>query len=220
MGEVAHTGRTIVFVTHQMNQIRRLCEKVIWMEGGTIRQVGSTAEVVGAYEAAVSSGIASGEEGRGQKARFVSWEIVEPQSESPHMLNSLDPVTIRFNIKVNEPVRRGHHGIVLFNMDRQIMWGWANDNIYLEPGIHSFYYRFPMLPLRPGPYSWYLSLWEDGSLLDSWEGLPVLNIATQTYQHAKDEWGGILNIPCEFGVQNLGVAVAAGPSERALPESA
>src|ERR1700688_1547329 len=36
MGEVAHAGRTIVFVTHQMNQIRRLCEKAIWIDGGTI----------------------------------------------------------------------------------------------------------------------------------------------------------------------------------------
>ena len=47
MGEVAHAGRTIVFVTHQMNQIRRLCEKVIWMDGGTIKQAGPTAESSG-----------------------------------------------------------------------------------------------------------------------------------------------------------------------------
>src|SRR5207245_2083990 len=59
MGEVAHAGRTIVFVSHQMNQIRRLCEKVIWMDGGTIRQTGQTAEVVGAYESAILSGEAS-----------------------------------------------------------------------------------------------------------------------------------------------------------------
>src|SRR5467141_3283081 len=38
MGEVAHAGRTIVFVSHQMNQIRRLCHTVIWMDGSTIRQ--------------------------------------------------------------------------------------------------------------------------------------------------------------------------------------
>src|SRR5712692_8527055 len=66
MGEVAHAGRTIVFVTHQMNQIRRLCEKVIWIDGGTIRQTGPTAEIVGAYEAAMTSGSASGNEERGE----------------------------------------------------------------------------------------------------------------------------------------------------------
>src|SRR6266571_2574820 len=89
MGEVAHAGRTIVFVTHQMNQIRRLCEKVIWMDGGTIRQVGPTSEVVGAYEAAMTSGTASGDADRGEKARFLHWEVLEPSSESPHMLKSL-----------------------------------------------------------------------------------------------------------------------------------
>ncbi len=39
MGEVASGGRTIVFVSHQLNQIRRLCEKVIWLDQGKIFQV-------------------------------------------------------------------------------------------------------------------------------------------------------------------------------------
>src|SRR4029077_5213909 len=50
MGEVASGGRTIVFVSHQLNQIRRLCEKVIWLDQGKIFQVGPTPEVTGAYE--------------------------------------------------------------------------------------------------------------------------------------------------------------------------
>jgi lipopolysaccharide transport system ATP-binding protein len=200
MGEVARAGRTIVFVTHQMNQIRRLCEKVIWMDGGTIRQVGPTAEVVGAYEAAVNTGTASSDANRGQKARFLSWEILEPRGESPHMVTLLDPITLHFNLEINKEVRHGHHGVALFTMDRQLIWAWAKDDVCLEPGLHSFAYDFPMLPLRPGPYSWQVSLWEDGELLDLWDCLPELNIATQVLQHSKDEWNGILNIPCEFTI--------------------
>src|ERR1700731_2226181 len=52
MGDVARGGRTIVFVSHQMNQIRRMCERVLWIDCGSIRQAGPTAEVIGAYEAA------------------------------------------------------------------------------------------------------------------------------------------------------------------------
>src|ERR1700690_2421116 len=37
MGEVAKTGRTILFVSHQMNQIRRLCERVLWVDAGKVR---------------------------------------------------------------------------------------------------------------------------------------------------------------------------------------
>src|SRR4029077_1717570 len=69
MGEVAHAGRTIVFVSHQMNQIRRLCEKVIWMDDGMIRETGQPAEVVGAYEAAMTRGTASTGADRGEQVR-------------------------------------------------------------------------------------------------------------------------------------------------------
>jgi ABC-type polysaccharide/polyol phosphate transport system ATPase subunit len=202
MGEVAHAGRTIVFVTHQMNQIRRLCEKVIWIDGGTIRQAGPTAEIVGAYEAAMTSGTASGDADRGEKVRFLHWEILEPRSESLHMLTSLGPVTVRFVVQVTQPIRRGHHGIALFNMDRQLMWAWAKDDVRLEPGIHSFTYTFPMLPLRPGAYAWQVSLLEDKELLELWDCLPEMNIATQVFQHPRDEWNGVLNVPCDFAIRD------------------
>jgi ABC-type polysaccharide/polyol phosphate transport system ATPase subunit len=200
MGEVAHAGRTIIFVSHQMNQIRRLCEKVIWMEGGMIKRVGPTSEVVGAYEAAVTSGTASSDAGRGEKVRFLSWEVLEPRSDSPHMLTSLGPVKIRFVVQVNQVLRRGHHGVALFDMDRHLMWGWAKDDVRLDPGIHSFTFTFPMLPLRPGAYAWQVSLWEDKELLELWDCLPEMNIATQVLQHPRDEWNGILNVPCDFAI--------------------
>lgn len=202
MGEVAHAGRTIVFVTHQMNQIRRLCEKVIWMDGGTIRQIGPTAEVVGAYEAAVSSGAASGDEGRGQTTRFLNWELLESRNDSPHLLTVLGPVTVRFTFRVGKGLRRGIHGIGLYNMERQLIWGWAKYELEIEPGTHSFSYTFPMLPLRPGAYTWTVSLFEDNELLDSWDCLPELNIATEHYQHPKDEWSGLLNVPSEFSIHH------------------
>jgi ABC-type polysaccharide/polyol phosphate transport system ATPase subunit len=202
MGEVAQAGRTIVLVSHQMNQIRRLCEKVIWMDGGTIKQSGTTAEVAGAYEIAMTSGAASNEADRGQKARFLSWEILEPCTESPHMLTSPGSVSVHFVLEINQVVRRGHHGVALFSMDRQLIWAWAKDDICLKPGLHSITYVFPMLPLRPGVYAWQVSLWEDGECLDLWDCLPELNIATPVFQHPRDEWNGILNVPCEFSIDN------------------
>src|SRR5260370_23312451 len=51
MGDVARAGRTVVLVSHQLNQIRRLCHRGIWIGAGTIREAGLTSEIVGAYEA-------------------------------------------------------------------------------------------------------------------------------------------------------------------------
>lgn len=55
MGSVSKEGRTILFVTHQMNHIRRLCGRCLWLDKGQIKKSGSTSEVINAYEETMSS---------------------------------------------------------------------------------------------------------------------------------------------------------------------
>src|SRR5262245_36083161 len=90
MKEVSEGGRTVVFVTHQMNQIRRLCEKVMWMDRGKVRELGPTSQVVASYEAAITSREENRERAASShnvRARFVRWEIAEPRGEAFNMLN-------------------------------------------------------------------------------------------------------------------------------------
>jgi lipopolysaccharide transport system ATP-binding protein len=49
MGEVAKTGRTIVFVSHNMTAMRRLASRAIWLEGGQITDEGPAAKIVDHY---------------------------------------------------------------------------------------------------------------------------------------------------------------------------
>lgn len=49
MAELMSGGTTVLFVSHDLNQIRELCNRVIWLDGGTIRMQGSTDEVCNAY---------------------------------------------------------------------------------------------------------------------------------------------------------------------------
>jgi homopolymeric O-antigen transport system ATP-binding protein len=203
MSDVARGGRTILFVSHHMNQIRRLCQRVMWIDNGKVREVGPTAEVSCAYETAIARGSAQTPRADGvrPKAQFQSWEIVEPRASHPHQLNSLGPVTIKITVQINKAVKAGHHGVSLFSMDNQLMWGWAADDLLLMPGLHELYYTFPTLPLRPGPYSWHVTLWEEGCRLDEWLCLPEMIIGTAVHQHARDEWNGVLNLPCKFVVK-------------------
>src|SRR4029077_16481300 len=60
MGDVARAGRTVVLVSHQLNQIRRLSQRVVWIDDGSIRQDGPTHEVVSAYESAMARGDRNG----------------------------------------------------------------------------------------------------------------------------------------------------------------
>ena len=215
MGEVASGGRTIIFVSHQLNQIRRLCEKVIWLDRGAIFRIGPTPEVTASFETSMTR---RPEESDGDSDKpkvdngFVSWEIVEPRVENPSILTTTGNVRLKFILRLSKPVSDGIHGIALYNQERQLMWGWAKYHFELNEGIHEFHYSFPGLPLKPGVYSWQVSLYDGGAIVDVWDCFPEMIIATEIHQHLRDEWNGILNVPCAFGIQS---SVDAG-----VPESA
>ena len=55
MLELMHRGTAVLLVSHDLGQIRRLCDRVLWLEGGRVRRLGDTQEVCDAY-VKVSSG--------------------------------------------------------------------------------------------------------------------------------------------------------------------
>jgi hypothetical protein len=202
MGDVAREGRTIVLVSHQLNQIRRLCHRVVWIDAGAARMDGNAHDVLAAYESAVFAGERSQglQRAAGASAQFLRWEIAEPRAAQPHVLSSLGVVAVNFAVELAEPVTNGDHGIALYNAQRQLMWASAARNLSLEPGIHVFSHSFPSLPLRPGAYQWQVSLWDEGDMLDMWDCIPEMTIATEVHQHYMDEWNGILNLPSKFSL--------------------
>ena len=52
MGKASHEGRTVLFVSHNMNAVRTLCEAAILLDGGKIVRTGRTLDVTKEYEAA------------------------------------------------------------------------------------------------------------------------------------------------------------------------
>lgn len=51
MMELMHGGTTVLFVSHDLDQIRKMCHRVVWLEHGQVRMFGETKEVCDAYEA-------------------------------------------------------------------------------------------------------------------------------------------------------------------------
>ena len=49
MMELMSGGTTVLFVSHDMNQIREMCNRVVWLESGTLRLEGPTKEVCDLY---------------------------------------------------------------------------------------------------------------------------------------------------------------------------
>ena len=49
MDEIAEEGRTVIFVSHNMGAITKLCTRVCWIEGGRLAYDGAPTDAVGEY---------------------------------------------------------------------------------------------------------------------------------------------------------------------------
>lgn len=49
MGDISHSGRTVIFVSHNLGAVTQLCRSAIWLAGGSIRLQGPVEDVVSAY---------------------------------------------------------------------------------------------------------------------------------------------------------------------------
>lgn len=49
MTEMMGGGTTVLFVSHNMEQVREMCSRVVWLEHGTVKMIGSAKDVCGAY---------------------------------------------------------------------------------------------------------------------------------------------------------------------------
>ncbi len=50
MAELINKGAAVVLVSHDMNAVRKLAQKAIWLENGLVKMSGPTEQVVAAYE--------------------------------------------------------------------------------------------------------------------------------------------------------------------------
>jgi ABC-type polysaccharide/polyol phosphate transport system ATPase subunit len=42
-------GRTVIFVSHDLDQVAEVCQRVMWLERGRLQQIGAAADVLDAY---------------------------------------------------------------------------------------------------------------------------------------------------------------------------
>ena len=50
MLELMSGGTTVLFVSHSLQQIREMCDRVVWLEHGKVQMVGETREICNTYE--------------------------------------------------------------------------------------------------------------------------------------------------------------------------
>lgn len=175
MKELKSMGTTILFVSHATEQIKRFCNKAVWLQNGVVRQVGEASEIVDVYENYMRFGEKAVESEKDKPVEKSEQYTLETDTADK---NSSSSVMAYINsIKINK--ERFHTfesliaeveyeiceeqidgfllGVAIYTADRErYIFG---PNTYLDKieapnkkGIHKVYYEIPSITLIQGQY--------------------------------------------------------------------
>ena len=182
MQSVARGGRTVIFVSHNLQTITGLTERAVLLQWGQVAAIGPSAEVVERYLATQISGAAVYQ----KQATGVRPEITRVQlhtSEPGNLQRFGRPMTLDIEITTPEPVPNanvsfcimtsGHQSVVhVLNLDSEVP-------MLRSAGSHTLSCRFPNLRLYPGHYhlNFYFGASEPRRIFESPEQICPFEVA-------------------------------------------
>jgi lipopolysaccharide transport system ATP-binding protein len=181
MKDVAHSGRTILFVSHNMEALLSLCTSCIVVSGGQLAYQGLPEEAVRFYNnssASSSAGFAphvlySNPDDATAKTRITRIELLDKEGKPKTAPYTWDDIRFRIHYNAAETVRNG--SIILdirdFKNQRLIVFD-SGVRVPLRQGEHFVDCVVPRLPLPAGEFfltggltrSTYQWLWQDTHL--------------------------------------------------------
>jgi ABC-type polysaccharide/polyol phosphate transport system ATPase subunit len=200
MAEVSQSGRTIIFVSHQMNHVRRLCGRAVWIDGGTVRRDGPAREIVNEYEASCLNVQAADLERIPGPIAFARWAIDHTQSNQLDLDHCPDKIVVRFSALVRNEIQKGIIFIALRSGDNTILWSTMHHDLQFNPGPVDLVHVFEKLPLTPGIYIWEIRVF-DGNIWSEHIQIPEMSVISKHDSNVFDHLRGCLNLEVMFEVQ-------------------
>ena len=170
--DLRRDGRTVVVVSHAVDQMRTFCDEAAWLRQGQLMGVGPALDVINEYadqahnvqqhhQPLGEGGAASSSEDQ-TKGRFGSGEatidrveLLDAYGEDVRQVRTGDKVTLRMHFTCHEPVQAPVFGFSIEHETGFLVWG--HNNIQsdwvaapMRPGVGSVDLVIPEFPLRPG----------------------------------------------------------------------
>ena len=148
VGDVAHQGRTVLFVSHNMGAMNTLCDRVIWLDKGAILQDGQASRIVSAYlnsgRSSASQKVWSENERPGNRSfKLLSVTLKNAAGEITSEIHISECATVEIEYEVIESGARAMFSLVLWD---------ANSNVIFGSLSNTEENRYHAKPLQKGCY--------------------------------------------------------------------
>jgi ABC-type polysaccharide/polyol phosphate transport system ATPase subunit len=104
MEEAEGEGRTLVFVSHDLETLTKLCPRSLWLEAGAVRRTGETSTIVRDYLASGLVGTNGTRSLRTPVATVHAVRVVPDQGDASEVLMRGDRLRIEVDLEVTDPV--------------------------------------------------------------------------------------------------------------------
>jgi ABC-type polysaccharide/polyol phosphate transport system ATPase subunit len=137
MASAEREGRTVVFVSHNLDAIARLCPRSVWLEQGSVQAIGPTAEVLNDYLGALASRTteAWSTENLKNPVALRAVTILDPLGRPVDVLRRDQPFTVevRFSVRTSVPGLDLSAPITNMHGVEILCEGWG-DTVAVRPG--------------------------------------------------------------------------------------
>jgi len=156
MGQVAREGRTVLFVSHNMAALSKLCDKVVYLAKGEVRAVGNASEIVNNYLKDIfGNGVQALEEmripGYGKQVRFSDIRLLSEDGA-----NLLFNQSLKFVLKIHSDIDTEDLivGTTIFDTSGNPLGSYLAEKTFSPKAGQNFtvYLTINNLSLAPGSY--------------------------------------------------------------------
>ncbi len=206
----ARCGRTVLFVSHHMTAIRRLCARCVVLDAGRAdgpmdvdTAIEHYAQDSGASPLRVDVATCPRPHGiDGHSAHFREIAVA-----SPGGLRFNLPFAIEFLVESRDTLGAMMVGLAFKTVDGQRILTLDSDGggrvFELRPGLSKVRFELPRLPLHPGVYQVSATLGSGRHFYDTVENFAVWEVATSAQDHESDRSFGGCRIEPAFQVHRL-----------------
>jgi len=154
MDEVSKSGRTVLFVSHDLSAVSTLTKKSIFLDKGKVKQFDTTPAVIQAYSSNFTQTNIHHQEALADKPCITKVEVVT--SEGGVLQGNEKPLTVNFEAQLPYDLSGFALSLQIFNhLNQAIIYNWFFDEADKEPrkkGTHNFTINFDKLRLYQGNY--------------------------------------------------------------------
>jgi lipopolysaccharide transport system ATP-binding protein len=170
MRDVTKFGRTVLFVSHNMNAITALCSKAIVLKLGGVIFNGKVEEALHYYGASSSVSGSIDLASKKPGAYLQSLKIIQNGKSSSGILKADDKIDLVLNLKISKPLSRIKLAVAFTNMTRERVFAvgsWLGPSqmpVLRQNTIVTISFQMP--PIIPGRYTVDIGFWDTEAGVD------------------------------------------------------